>query len=190
MLLAQVGDVASNFFSTQLGVTRHHHEFFDVDRGVAVLCHHALADQDRVFEVVAVPWHEGHQHILTNGDFAQIGRSAVGNHVTLGELVALLDDGTLVYVGVLVGALVLDQVVDIHTYFAGLRLCVIHADHYTGCIHVVNQTATRRNDHGTGVNRCNSLDTSANHGLLGTQHRHCLTRHIGPHQRTVRIVVL
>ena len=72
LLLSQVWNIACDFFCTQLGVTRHHHEFFDVDRGVAVFCHHALADQDRVFEVVAVPRHEGDQHVLTDGDFAEV----------------------------------------------------------------------------------------------------------------------
>ena len=35
------------------------------DRGVAVFGHHAFGDQDRVFEAVAVPGHEGHEHVLT-----------------------------------------------------------------------------------------------------------------------------
>jgi hypothetical protein len=63
-----------------------------VDRGVAVVGHHAFGDQDRVFEVVAVPGHEGDQHVLAEGEFAQVGRGAVGQHVT-GHLVATLDDG-------------------------------------------------------------------------------------------------
>jgi hypothetical protein len=42
LLLGQVRDVAGDFFGTQLGVAGHHHQFFDVDRGVAVFSHDAL----------------------------------------------------------------------------------------------------------------------------------------------------
>jgi hypothetical protein len=93
LLLGQVRDVAGDFLGAQLGVAGHHHQFLDVDRGVAVVGHHAFGDQDRVFEVVAVPGHEGDQHVLADGDFAQVGRGAVGHHVALGQLVATLDDG-------------------------------------------------------------------------------------------------
>jgi hypothetical protein len=89
----RLGNVARDFFGAQLGVARHHHELFDVDRGVAVFSHHTLADQDRVLEVVAVPGHEGDQHVLADGDFAKVRRCTVGNHIPLGDLVALLDDG-------------------------------------------------------------------------------------------------
>ena len=158
--------------------------------GVAVFCHHTLTDQDRIFEVVAVPRHERHQHVLTDGDFAQIGRRTISNHIALGQLIALLDDGALVDVGVLVGALVLDEVVDIHTDFTGLRLRVVDADHHAGCIDVVNQTATRCHDHGTRVDSRHALNTGTHHGLFRTQHRHGLTRHVRTHQRAVGIVVL
>jgi hypothetical protein len=122
LLLAQVRDVARDFLGAQLGVAGHHHQFLDVDRGVAVFGDDTLADQDRVLEVVAVPGHEGDQHVLAQGQFAQVGAGAVGHHVARGHLVAALDDGALVDVGVLVGTLVLDQVVDVHADFTGHRL--------------------------------------------------------------------
>ena len=63
---------------------------------------------------IELPGHEGDQHVLADGDFAQVGGSAIGDHVALGQLVAALDDGALADVGVLVAALVLDEVVDVH----------------------------------------------------------------------------
>ena len=51
-------------------------------------------------EVVAVPGHEGDQHVLAQRELAQVGR-AVGNDVPGGHLVTALHDGALVDVGVL-----------------------------------------------------------------------------------------
>ncbi len=148
-MLSQVGDVARDFFGTQLGVASHHDEFLDVDGGVAVFRHHTLADQNRVFEVVAVPRHEADQHVLADRNLAQVGRGTIGNHIAFGQHVALLDDGALMDVGVLVGALVLDEVVDVDTHFTGHRLVVVDPDHDTGGIDIVDLAATTRGHHRT-----------------------------------------
>jgi hypothetical protein len=57
--------------------------FLDVDRGEDVVAHDALRDQDRVLEVVAVPRHEGDEHVAAQRQLAQIGRGAVGDHLAL-----------------------------------------------------------------------------------------------------------
>ena len=190
LLFGQVRDVARDFLGAELGVAGHHHQFLDVDRGVAVVGHDAFGDQDRVFEVVAVPGHERDQHVLAQGQFAEVGRCTVGHHVALGDLVAALDDRTLVDVGVLVRTLILDQVVDVHADFAGRGLVVVHAHHDTGRVDVVDDTAAGGRDHGAGVDRGDALDAGADHRLLGAQHGHGLTLHVGAHQRAVRVVVL
>ena len=161
-----------------------------MDRGVAVFGHHALADQNRIFEVVAVPRHEGHEHVLTQREFAQVGGCAVGDHITALQLVALLDDRTLVDVGVLVGTLVLDQVVDVHAHFTGLRFGVVDTNHHTGSVDIVHDTATGGRDHGAGVDGRDALDAGTDKGFLRTQHRHRLTLHVRAHQCAVRIVML
>ena len=161
-----------------------------MDRGVAVFGHDTLADQNRVFEVVAVPGHKRHQHVLTQSEFAQISRCAVSDHVAFCQLVTALDDGALVNVGVLVGTLVLDQVVDVHTDLTGLRFRVVHTDHNTGCIHVVHHAAAGRGNHGARVDRRHTLNTGADKRFFRTQNRHGLALHVGTHQGTVRVVVL
>ena len=93
-------------------------------------------------------------------------------------------------VGVLVGTLVLDQVVDVHADFAGRGFCVVHAHHDAGRIDVVDHAAARGRHHGAGVDRGDALDAGADERLFGTQHRHGLALHVGAHQRAVRIVVL
>jgi hypothetical protein len=79
--LADVRDVAGDLFRPQLGVAGHDLELLDVDRGEDVVAHDALRDQDRVFEVVAVPRHEGDEGVAAQSQFTEVGRRAVGDHV-------------------------------------------------------------------------------------------------------------
>ena len=93
-------------------------------------------------------------------------------------------------VRVLVGTLVLDEVVDVHTHFTGHRFSIVHAHHDAGGVHVVHHTATVGRDHGAGVHSRHALNARANQWLFGTQHRHRLTRHVRTHQRAVGVIVL
>ena len=161
-----------------------------MDRGVAVVRDHALRDQDRVLEVVAVPGHERDQHVLAERELAQVGRRAVGDHVAARDLVALADDRTLVDVRVLVGTRVLDQVVDVDADLARGRLVVVHPDHDPVRIDVVDVAAAQRGDHRAGVDRAGALDAGADHRLLRTQAGHGLALHVRAHQRAVGVVVL
>ena len=79
--LADVRNVARDFFRSQLGVARFDFELLDVDRGVVVFLDQLLADQDGVFKVVAAPGHEGHQHVAAQRQFALIGAGTVGQHL-------------------------------------------------------------------------------------------------------------
>ena len=73
IVLTHVRDIRGDFFGAQLGVTGHTGQFLDVDRGVTVFLNDALRNEDGIFEVVAIPRHERDQHVLTQGQFAQIG---------------------------------------------------------------------------------------------------------------------
>ena len=70
--IADVGDVGRDFLGPELGVASDAGELLDVDRREAILLHHALGDQDRILEVVAVPGHERDQHVLAQRQLAQI----------------------------------------------------------------------------------------------------------------------
>ena len=69
---AHVWNIAGDFFRPKLCVTRHHIELFDVNGGEHVIFHDALRQQDRVFEVVTLPWHEGHEAVLPQGQITQL----------------------------------------------------------------------------------------------------------------------
>ena len=62
-LLAAVGDVPGDLFVTQLGGAGLDLVLLDVHRGQDVVLDHALADDDGVLEVVALPAHERHQQV-------------------------------------------------------------------------------------------------------------------------------
>ena len=112
---------------------------------------------------------------MTDGDFAQVSRCAVGNHVTLGQLVTTLHNGALVNVGVLVRTLVFDEVVNVDAHFTRLGFVVVDTNHDAGGIDVVDHTTASGGDHGARVDRCNALDTGTDQRLFWTQHRHGLT---------------
>ncbi len=116
-LLGDVGNVARDLLRTQLGVARHHLELLDVDRGEDVVADDPLRDQDRILEVVAVPRHEGDQHVAAQRQLAVIGRRPVGDHFAFFHNVADLDQRALGDAGVLVGALELQQLVDVDAGF-------------------------------------------------------------------------
>ncbi len=188
--LTQRRDVAGDLLGPELGVTGDDGELLDVDRGEAVVGDHAFGDEDRVFEVVAVPGHEADQHVLAQSQFAEVGGGAVGHHVALGDQVAHLHHRTLVDVGVLVRTGVLDHVVDVDTNFARQGFVVVDPDHDPVRIHIVHDAATGGLHGGTRVDRNAALDAGADQRLLRPQAGHGLALHVGAHQRTVGVVVL
>ena len=107
-----VRDVAGELLLAELGLADLDLELLDVDRGVDVVLHQPLADDDRVLEVVAVPGHERDQHVAAQGQLALVGRGAVGEDLALLDLLADLDDRLLVQAGPLVQADELAELVD------------------------------------------------------------------------------
>ncbi|EKD98404.1 MAG: hypothetical protein ACD_23C00456G0001 [uncultured bacterium] len=69
-------------------------------------------------------------------------------------------------VGVLVGTLVLDEVVDVHTDFTRQCFCVIDTNHDTRRIDVIHDAATGGRDHGARVHSSHALDARANQRLF------------------------
>src|SRR5574343_372522 len=188
--LAQRRNIAADFFRSQLGIASNHSQLFDVHRGETIFGHHALGNENRVFVVVTVPRHERDEHVLTQGEFAQIGRCTIGHHITLGQLVADTDDRTLVDVGVLVRTGVLDQVVDIDTDFTGQCFVIVDTDHDTTGIHIIDHATTTRHNRRTRVNRHGTFDARTDHRFFRAQARYSLTLHVGTHQGAVGVIML
>src|SRR6185437_5915379 len=101
-VLTDVRNVAGNLLGAELGVARDTLEFLDMHRREEVFLDHALGNEDRILEVVAAPRHEGDHHVAAEGEFAHVGRGAIGDHVAGANAVALEHDRALVDTGVLV----------------------------------------------------------------------------------------
>ncbi len=80
-VLADIGDIPSDVFLAQLGVTGHALELFDMNRSEVVVLNNALRDEDRVLEVVAAPGHERDRDVLAKGHLAAIRRRTVCDHL-------------------------------------------------------------------------------------------------------------
>ena len=188
-LLADVRDVARDLLATQLGVARDDLELLDVDRGEQVVLHDLLGDQDRVLEVVPAPGHEGDEHVAAERELAAVGGRAVGDHLTLPDLLADLHDRLLVDARVLVRAAVLHQVDDVRRRVRALAVR-FGLDDDAGGVHALDDAAAFR-DHGRArVARDHALHAGAHDRGVGAQERQRLALHVRAHQRAVRVVVL
>ena len=174
-----VGDVAGELFAAQLGLADLDLELFDMDRGVDVVAHQLFADDDRVFEVVAVPGHERDQHVSAQRELTLVGRGPVGQDLALLDLLADLDHRLLVQAGALVQADVLPHLVNV-----GL------VDDDAVRIDVGDRAILLGLDDHSRVDRDRPLEPGGDDRRLGDQERHRLPLHVRAHQRTVGVVVL
>ena len=201
---ANIRNVASDFFRSELGVTGGDIEFRNVDRGVNILFHDFFGDDDGVLEVVTVPWHEGHQHVAADGEFAVFGVWSVGEHLALLDLLTFLDDRLLVDAGAGVRAHELAQRVG-HDAFGNIRLHRIRiAEEFLfgnrhGAIGSRDDDFRRGggNDavgfgdhHRTRIASSFRFETGADERCFGNEKRHALALHVRAHERAVRVVVL
>ena len=187
--LGQIRNIAGNIFCTQLGIAGNDIQFLNVNRSIAVVRSHFFGNQNRVFIVITIPRHEGDGHVLTQGQFAQIGGCTVSNQIAALQNVAGFDGRTLIDIGRLVGTSEFNQVININTHFTGSRFIVMNTNHNTVGIDILNHTAATGNDCSSRVNGNGTLNTSTNHRFFRTQARYGLTLHVGTHQCTVRIIV-
>ena len=82
-LLGEVRDVPGDLLGAELGVAGVDLVLVDVDRREHVVLHQALAEDDGVLEVVALPRHEGDEQVLAQRQLAVVGGGAVGEDVAL-----------------------------------------------------------------------------------------------------------
>src|ERR1700676_3959769 len=161
-----VGDIARDFFRTELGIAGFNLEFFYVDRGVVVFLNQLFGNYDGVFEVVSAPGHERDQHVPAESELAHVGARSVGQYVALLHPLALVHDRLLADASVLIGALELGELINIGADFAR-KLAFMSA------------TAFHANDDALRVDRIDDAGTFANYNGTGVACRHVL--HAGPH---------
>ena len=182
-LLGDVRDVPGDLLGAELGVAGVDLVLFDVDRGEHVVLHQALGQDDRVLVVVALPRHDRHEQVLTEGHLAVFGARPVREHLARLDPRALFDDRLLVRAGALVAAAELVQPVGLTRAVVGHHRDEVRAQ-------LLDDTGLLGHDHVTGVDRGAQLHAGADQRRLGAEQRHGLALHVRAHQRAVRVVVL
>ena len=138
--------------------------------------------------VVAVPGHEGDEHVLAQSQLAQIGARPVGDELALDDHVAHLHQRALVDAGVLVRALELAQLVDVDP---GIARCQVVGDthHDAHRVDLVDHAGALRGMRRARIARHDLLDAGADERRLGAEQRHGLALHVRAHQCAVRVIV-
>src|SRR5260221_3387591 len=184
-----VRNVAGDFFLAELGVTGHDFEFLDMDRGEDIVGNEALRDQDRIFEVVALPRHEGDQHVAAERQLTEFGRGTVSDDIALLDRITNLHQRTLVDAGILVRALELQQVIDIDARGRGIGFLGGTNDD-TGGVNLVDDPLAAGGKWDSGTPSSRALQSAADQRRISLQQRHRLALHVRAHQRAVGVIVL
>ena len=95
-LFTDIGNVTGDFLRAELGIARSDLKFIDVNGGIDVLLDDALGNEDRVLEIVSIPRHESDQHVASQRQLAMFGVWAVGDDISLVDVLSLEDDRLLV----------------------------------------------------------------------------------------------
>src|SRR5438445_254752 len=103
-LLAHVRDVAGDLLGPELGIAGLALVLLDVDGGELVVLDDAIAQDDGVLVVAALPGHERDEDVLAERELALVGRVAVGEDLVRHDAVADAHDRALVEAGALVRA--------------------------------------------------------------------------------------
>ena len=126
-LFTHVGDVVGQLLYTALGVTHFQHVLVDVQRGEDVFTHNALGDHDGVLEVVTLPWHEGHLHVLAEGEFAFLRGVTFHEDLASLHLLSFRHHGLQIHARALVGPGKLGEVVHAEvTFKRDEQVVVVH----------------------------------------------------------------
>ena len=168
-----------------------------MNRGKDVILDDSLADQDRVFEVVTVPGHEGDQHVAAERQFAAARAGAVGNDLAFLHRVALADENLLVDARGRVRAHEFADVIDVNAFLRGVpdlllalgQFAVLREDDLIAGDGRDSAALFGRN-HGAGVARHTFFQPRRDQRRFGDDQRHRLALHVRAHQRAVGVVVL
>ncbi len=182
-IVADTGHIPCDLLGAEFGIPRLCLIFFHMHGGIHILLHQSLAEEYGVLVVVTLPGHKSDQRILSKSQFAAICGRAVRNHISCFHMHALLDNGLLVIAVGLVTAGELHQ-----TVLVLLPVVTGHPDDISR--HKFNYAGLSRHHTDTGVHSRFRLHAGSHHRRLRKEQGHCLSLHVGTHQRAVRIVVL
>ena len=172
-----VRDIAGKLFLAEFRFANLDLELLDVDRRVGIILDEFLANDDRVFEVIAVPCHERDQHVSPERQLAVVRGGPVGDDLAFLDLLADLDDRLLIEASTLVEADELAQRVLTLVDANSLRIDVGDGAVFLG-----------PDDH-AAVDGHVFFQAGAHQRRLRDQQRHRLPLHVRAHKRAVGVVV-
>src|SRR5208282_2668057 len=164
----------------------------DVNRGVVIVLHELFADKDGVFKVVPAPGHESHEHVAAKSEFAAFGTRTVSKDLALLYAIADANERLLADASVLVGALELDELIDVRAHFAAEHAGVIGFDAHDDALRIdlIDDAFALAKHDRAGIARSDALHAGADERRFPANQRHSLALHVGTHERAVGVVVL
>ena len=159
-----------------------------MNRSINILFHDALTDENRIFEVVPAPRHERHEHIAAERKLSHLRGGAISDNIAGLDLVADDYDRPLVNAGILIRALILNEIVDIDARIPRTRRLVGLDDNAGGVDAFHDPVPPRHNGHAR-VPRHRLFHAGSDERSLGAEQRHRLPLHVRAHQRSVSVVV-
>src|SRR6478672_10671963 len=182
-LLADVRDVAGDLLGPELRVARLDLVLLDVDAREQVVADEAVADDDRVLVVAALPAHERDEHVAAEGELALLGRRTVGDRLAVPDPGADVDDRALVDARALVAADELLELVLVELAGVGLDPDPLGRDARHDAGPAGHEDLAR-------VAGGALLHPGADDRRLRLEERHGLALHVRAHEGPVRVVVL
>src|SRR5580704_3008835 len=189
---ADVGDVARDFFGSQLRVARFDFVLLDVDRGVVVVLDQLIAHENGVFEVVPAPWNEGDEYVASESEFAAFGARTVREDLSLLHAVAYANQRLLVDASVLVGTLEFDELIDVSADFTAEHAGVIGLDANDDAfgVDLIDDAIALAEHDRARIASGDALHAGTDERSISANQRNGLALHVRTHQRAVGVVVL
>jgi len=149
---------------------------------IYIFLYESFTKKNGVLVVVTFPCHKSDQRILTKSDLSAGSRRSVCDNLSFFDHITFCHDWTLVHTSTLVTSYKLRKFV-----FIAVSICLFDDD--TVGLGAFYHTAFFRYDTVTRIDSGFHFHTCTNYRCFCNQKRHCLTLHVGSHQRTVCIVV-
>lgn len=196
-LVADIGNVARDFLGPELGVAGGHFVLLNVDGSEHVVFYELFGEQNCVLKVVAVPRHEGDQHVLAERELSVFCGGAVGEDCSNLYRLPALYNGLLGEAGAGVGTHEFAQLVH-ENALVGVALYLalnflghlaVGGDYYPLGVYAGNLAGGFGKYDRTGVRGDPALNAGSHKGSFGFEERHALALHVRTHERAVGVVV-
>src|SRR3989344_4526283 len=202
--LAHVGDVGGQFFGTKFGVHKVGHIFIDVNRTEEIFLEKTGTDDNGVFVTQTLERPIGNKQILTDGQFAVVGRGTIDDDVALFDHFSRHNDRELAIAGTLRGAMILSNVIGFNCTLNGDETVIGVGDFFDRIFGVLSVEfdadmigvgtnyftgVSGANNPAHGLGHCR-LHTGTDNGGFGFQKGNGLGLHVTAHEGTGTIIML